>query len=124
MSYRRWRRRSLRLRRRCRPRRHSPLGLPSNWRCPQGRSVSLAQRWEGVLKLWPRWSAGGGGSQYPSKGGGRQYCDTPIKIIRANNILKYQSLDQSLVQYIIQVVHSHTTLLFKYKTLQHDDDTN
>jgi hypothetical protein len=43
---------------------------------------------------------------------------------RANNVLKYQSLDQSLVQYIIQVVHSLTTLLFKYKTLQHDDETN
>jgi hypothetical protein len=51
-------------------------------------------------------------------------CDTPIKITRANNVLKYQSLDQSLVQYIIQVVHSRTTLLFKYKTHQHDDDTN
>jgi hypothetical protein len=43
--------------------------------------------------------------------------DTPIKMIRANNVLKYQSLDQSLVQYIIQVVHSRTTLFFKYKTL-------
>jgi hypothetical protein len=43
---------------------------------------------------------------------------------RANNVFKYQSLDQSLVQYIIQVVHSRTTLLFKYKTLQHDDETN
>jgi hypothetical protein len=51
-------------------------------------------------------------------------CDTPVKMTRANNVLKYQSLDQSLVQYIIQVVHSRTTLLFKYKTLQHDDDTN
>jgi hypothetical protein len=29
-----------------------------------------------------------------------------------------------VVQYIIQVVHSRTTLLFKYKTLQHDDETN
>jgi hypothetical protein len=46
-------------------------------------------------------------------------CDTPIKRTRANNVLKYQFLDQSLVQYIIEVVHSHTTLLFKYKTLQH-----
>jgi hypothetical protein len=51
-------------------------------------------------------------------------CDTPIKMTGANNVLKYQSLDQSLVQYIIQVVHSHTIFLFKYKTLQHDDDTN
>jgi hypothetical protein len=33
----------------------------------------------------------------------------------------YQSLDQSLEQYIIQVVHNRTTLLSKYKTLQHDD---
>jgi hypothetical protein len=41
-------------------------------------------------------------------------------MIRVNNVLKYQSL----VQYIIQVVHSRTTLLFKDKTLQHDDDTN
>jgi hypothetical protein len=46
-----------------------------------------------------------------------EFCDTPIKINRANNVLKYQSLDQSLVQYIIQVVYSRTTLLFKYKTL-------
>jgi hypothetical protein len=51
-------------------------------------------------------------------------CGTPVKMTRANNVLKYQSLDQSLVQYIIQVVHSRTTLLFKYKTLQHNDDTN
>jgi hypothetical protein len=51
-------------------------------------------------------------------------CDTPIKMTRANNVLKYQSLDQSPVQYIIQVIHSRTTLLFKYKTLQHNDDTN
>jgi hypothetical protein len=50
--------------------------------------------------------------------------DTPIKMIRANNVLKYQSLDQLLVQYIIQVVHSHTTLLFKYKTLHQNDETN
>jgi hypothetical protein len=42
---------------------------------------------------------------------------------RANNVLKYQSLDQSLIQYIIQMVHSRTTLLFKYKTLQHNDET-
>jgi hypothetical protein len=52
------------------------------------------------------------------------WCDTPIRMTRANNVLKYQSLDHSLVQYIIQVVHSRTTLVFKYKTLQHDDDTN
>jgi hypothetical protein len=51
-------------------------------------------------------------------------CGTPAKMTRANNVLKYQSLDQSPVQYIIQVVHSRTTLLFKYKTLQHDDDAN
>jgi hypothetical protein len=43
---------------------------------------------------------------------------------QANNVLKYQSLDQSLVQYIIQVVYSRTTLLFKYKTLQKDDEAN
>jgi hypothetical protein len=49
---------------------------------------------------------------------------TPIKMIRANNVLKYQSLYQSLVQYIIQVIHSHTILLFKYKTLQQYDETN
>jgi hypothetical protein len=51
-------------------------------------------------------------------------CDTLVKKTRANNVLKYQSLDQSLEQYIIQVVHSRTTLLFKNKTLQHDDETN
>jgi hypothetical protein len=33
-------------------------------------------------------------------------------------------MDQPLVQYIIQVVHNRITLLFKYKTLQHNDDTN
>jgi hypothetical protein len=44
-----------------------------------------------------------------------------IKMTKANNVLKYQSLDQSLVQYIIQMVYSRTTLLFKYKTLQQDD---
>jgi hypothetical protein len=27
--------------------------------------------------------------------------DTPIKMIRANNVLKYQFLDQLLAQYII-----------------------
>jgi hypothetical protein len=52
------------------------------------------------------------------------HCDTLAKKTRANNVLKYQFLNQSLVQYIIQVVHSRTTLLIKYKTLQHDDDTN
>jgi hypothetical protein len=51
-------------------------------------------------------------------------CDPLINMTRANNVLKYQSLDQLLVQYIIQVVHSRTPLLFKYKTLQHDDDAN
>jgi hypothetical protein len=51
-------------------------------------------------------------------------CDTPIKMTKANNVFKYQSLDQSLIQYIIQVVYSRTTLLFKYKTLQHNDETN
>jgi hypothetical protein len=51
-------------------------------------------------------------------------CDTPVKMIRANNVLKYQSMNQSLTQYIIQVVYTHITILFKYKTLQHDDDTN
>jgi hypothetical protein len=51
-------------------------------------------------------------------------CDTPIKMTRANNVFNYQSLDQSPVQYIIQVVYSRTTLLFKYKTLQHNDETN
>jgi hypothetical protein len=60
----------------------------------------------------------------PTDRRGSGSCDTPIKMIRANNVLKYQSLDQSLVQYIIHVVHSRTLLLFKYKTLQHDDDTN
>jgi hypothetical protein len=33
--------------------------------------------------------------------GHEEGCDTPIKMIRANNVLKYQSLDQLLVQYII-----------------------
>jgi hypothetical protein len=28
-------------------------------------------------------------------------CYTPVRMTRANNVLKYQSLDQSLVQYII-----------------------
>jgi hypothetical protein len=37
-------------------------------------------------------------------------CDTSIKMIRANNVLKYESLDQSLAQYIIQLIHSRTTL--------------
>jgi hypothetical protein len=32
----------------------------------------------------------------------------PDSKIEAYNILMYQSLDQSLAQYIIQVVHSHT----------------
>jgi hypothetical protein len=57
-----------------------------------------------------------------SPGGAGRGCYTPFRKTRTNSVLKYQSLDQSLVQYIIQVVHSHTTLLFKYKTLQHDDD--
>jgi hypothetical protein len=43
---------------------------------------------------------------------------------RANNVLKYQSLDQSLVQYIIQVVHNRTILLFKYKTLHQNDEAD
>jgi hypothetical protein len=42
-------------------------------------------------------------------------CDTPIKMTRANNILKYQSLNESLVQYIVQVVHSHITLYLNTK---------
>jgi hypothetical protein len=32
----------------------------------------------------------------------------PDPKIEAYNVLMYQSLDQSLAQYIIQVVHSHT----------------
>jgi hypothetical protein len=64
------------------------------------------------------------GLRTTTKYGSDSTCGTTIKMTKANNVLKYQSLDQSLVQYIIQVVHSHTTLLFKYKTLQHDDETN
>jgi hypothetical protein len=59
-----------------------------------------------------------------AKYGSDTICDTSIKMTRANNVLKYQSLDQSPVQYIIQVDYSHTTLLFKYKTFQKDDETN
>jgi hypothetical protein len=75
--------------------------------------------------LWRRRMSHGSGPCLPDReGSGAVMCDTPVKMIRANNVLKYQSLNQSMVQYIIQVVHSRTTLLFKYKTLQHDDDTN
>jgi hypothetical protein len=59
-----------------------------------------------------------------AKYGSDTICDTPVKMTKANNVLKYRYLDQSLIQYIIQMVHRSTTLLFKYKTLQHDDDTN
>jgi hypothetical protein len=72
-------------------------------------------------------SAGTGAVRQDSmRGGGgeEEVCNTPIKMIRANNVLKYQSLDQSLVQYIIQVIYSSTTFLFKYNTLQHNDKTN
>jgi hypothetical protein len=64
MTYHRWRRRrSLRLRRRCRPWRHSPWwGLPSSWRCPRRqRLVSLAGRWGRSAETltwmagWRRW---------------------------------------------------------------------
>jgi hypothetical protein len=36
--------------------------------------------------------------------------------------LMYQSLDQLLVQYIIQVVHSRTIGLMKYKRLQQNNN--
>jgi hypothetical protein len=67
---------------------------------------------------------GGGGEEWRRWWWEEEVCNTPIKMIRANNVLKYQSLDQSLVQYIIQVIYSSTTFLFKYNTLQHNDKTN
>jgi hypothetical protein len=36
----------------------------------------------------------------------------------------YQFLDQSLPQYIIQVIHSRTTGLMKYKVLQQDNSSH
>jgi hypothetical protein len=59
-----------------------------------------------------------------AKYGSDTTCDTLVKMTRANNVLKYQFLDQSLEQYIIQVVHNRTTLLSKYKALQYDDGTD
>jgi hypothetical protein len=59
-----------------------------------------------------------------AKYGSNTTCDTPIKMTRVKNVLQYQSLDQSLAQYIIQVIHSHTTLLFKYKTLHQNDEAD
>jgi hypothetical protein len=69
------RRRSLRLRRRCRPRSHSPQrGCPPvGGAHGGGGQYPWSEGGGGVLELWPGWSAGGGGGQYPVVGGSGQY---------------------------------------------------
>jgi hypothetical protein len=54
-------------------------GIPHGRACPlagdahSGNPYHWPEGGGGVLELWPRWSTGGGGSQYPPGGGGGQY---------------------------------------------------